>query len=194
MEHYTLGETTFASVELGEELWPELEMPNCWEAEIKTDDGRTLYAWFAAGPYKANGLDVSETSCAAICEELEWKLVDAFGDGEFDDALRGRAAPPPLENPFPDGFETLADFAAAKPEFLEVMLEFLESDEYLSGFVAEYFQDAEADAADDGTMTVRIGDVVWTRKDGVWSGPAADALERRLQEEVADLEDDDEDE
>lgn len=194
MERYTLGETRLASVEFGEELWPESEMPICWEAEVKTDDGRTLYVWFAAGPQKANGLDISETSCAALCEELEWKLVEAFGNGEFNDALQGRAAPPPLGNPFPDGYETVEDFVAAKPEFLEAMLEFLMSDDYLSGFVDEYFQGAEADVDEDGAMTVRIGDVVWTRKDGVWSGPAADALERRLQEEVADLEDDDEDE
>ena len=194
MERYTLGETRLASVEVGEELWTESEMPICWEAEVKTDDGRTLYVWFAAGPQKANGLDISETSCAALCEELEWKLVEAFGNGEFDDALQGRAAPPPLGNPFPDGYETVEDFAAAKPELLGAMLEFLESDEYLSGFVDEYFQEAEADVGDDGTATVRIGDVAWTRKDGVWSGPAADELERRLQEAVADFEDDDGDE
>ena len=72
------------------------------------------------------------------------------------------------------------------------MLEFLASDDYLSGFVDEYFRNAEADVADDGTMAVRIGDAVWTRRDGVWSGLAARAIERHLQEAVADLEDNDE--
>ena len=64
MNENTIGETYLARAEFGEELWPELEMPCCWEAEVTTGDGRKLYAGFAAGPHKVNGLDVSEISCA----------------------------------------------------------------------------------------------------------------------------------
>ena len=178
-----IGKTREFAASAIEEICDIAPVPHCYEKTVRTNDGKRLYVWLLdAG--EEHTVDVTEKSCIKECRELDRCFQECAESGD-DDNL------PCVEDSVPYGESSLAAFAAAHPEFVPALLKILDDagDElFLDRFYDDPYSDDESTKGKDGTIRVVRSGVVWTRDaSGAWTGPAAAALAKLLDEIAADL-------